>query len=175
MIAATYPRSISTLIILVGAAAFAVGLTTMFFRGPTPGARAQAVEQTDCVQPSEDGCWVALDVPVQAILNDPSVAHNWLVDIPEGMDFSVAAANLPADLQLWVYGPDGSLLHHSNKPGYLDEIVQVSNAGAGAYWIVVDSPGGEAGNDPYTLLATPATLSTEPLDPYANPQFILPY
>jgi len=177
MVSAISPRSGPMLVIFIGVAAFGVGLATMLFRGPTPGARAQAPTEIDCQQPSESGCWVPLEVPVQAVPNDPTVAHNWLVDVPEATDFSVAVANLPADLQVWVYAPDGSLLRQSNRPGYQDEIVQVANVGAGTYWIVVDSPGGDfSPRDPYTFLVTTAALTLQPADPYAIPtQFILPY
>lgn len=178
MLAATSrPRSIPILVILVGVAAFGFGVATIFFRAPTPGARAQAVAPSDCAQPSEEGCWISLEVPTQATPNEPLVAHNWLVDVPEGTDFFVAVANLPADLEVWVYGPDGSLLIQSNRPGYVDEIVPVANVGAGTYWIMVDSPSGDASNEPYTLLATTATLSVEQtFDVYGHPtQFFLPY
>jgi len=175
--AATHARSIPILVILVGVAAFGLGVATIFFRAPTPGVRAQAIAPSDCAQPNEEGCWISLEVPTQASPNDPTVAHNWLVDIPEGTDFFVAVANLPADLQVLVYGPDDSLLHQSNRPGYLDEIVHVANVGAGTYWIVIDSPAGDSSDEPYTLLATTATLTVEQsVDPYRNPnEFFLPY
>lgn len=177
MVATIRPRSVPIFIILVGLAAFAVGLTTMFFRASTPGAHAQSAVPTDCPQPNEaGGCWITLDFPVLAIYNDPSVAHTWFVDVPEAVDFSVAIANLPADLEVWVYAPDGSIIAQSNRPGYQDEIVQIINVGAGTYSIVVDSPSGQSSNDPYTVLATTAALTMEPFDPYGNPtQYILPY
>jgi hypothetical protein len=177
MVATARQRPLPILLLCVGVVAFGLGLLTMVLRAPTPGARAQAVAPSDCSQPSAEGCALFLEVPAQAVPNDPTVAHNWLVDIPEGLDFAVAAANLPADLELWVYGPDGALLRQSNLPGYKDEIVQVTNVGAGLYWIVVDSPGGDWSNDPYTMLATTRPLlSDPPLDPYGIPtQFILAY
>ena len=177
MVAAIRPHSIPILIILVGLGAFAIGLTAMLFRGTPSIARAQPAIPSDCAQPSDPGCPLTLEAPAQAVLNDPTVAHNWVVDIPEGLDFTVAVANLPADLEVWVYGPDGVLLVQSNRSGYQDEIVRVSNVGAGTYQIVVDSPAGDWGTDPYTVLATTAEmLLNPPVDPYGRPtQFILAY
>ena len=177
MVAAVRPRPLPVYLGLVGLAAFGLGLLTVFFRGPTPGVRAQGAIPVDCPQPNpEGGCWISLDIPIQALFNDPSVAHTWLVEVPEGVDFSAAAANLPADLQLAVYGPDGELIAQTNRPGYQDEILQVTNWGPGIYALVVDSPAGQWSNDPYTVLATTAQLTMEPYDPYGNPtQFILPY
>ena len=110
-----------------------------------------------------------------AVPNDPTVAHNWLVDVPEATDFYVVAANLPADLQVWVYSPEGGLLRQSNRPGYTEEIVQVSNVGAGTYWIVVDSPGGDYNpRDPYTFLATTTNLILQPARPVRAADAVFP-
>ena len=159
----------------IGIAAFGLGLLTILFRGPAPGAHAQGVILNDC-QPNPDGCWVSLEVPVQSVITDPSVAHTWLVDIPEGTDFSAAAANLPADFRLSVYGPDGGLITLVDHSGYQDEIVQVTNRGAGTYSLVVDSPSGQVSEDPYTFLATLEPLTREPFDPYGRQiQYIMPY
>jgi hypothetical protein len=177
MAATTHPRSASVLLVLVGLAAFGLGLLMMLLRTPPPGAHAQGAVPTDCPQANPDGgCWITLDLPVLAVYNDASVAHTWLVDVPEAVDFSVAVANLPADLEVSVFGPDGSLIAQSNRPGYQDEVVQIINVGPGTYSIVVDSPSGQSSNDPYTVLATTAALTMEPFDPYGNPsQYILPY
>jgi hypothetical protein len=177
MAATTSSRSMPVFMILIGVAAFGFALAMMLFRGAAPAVRAQTPVDYGCTQPNPDGCAIPLEVPVLAVPNDPTVAHNWLVDVPEATDFFVVAANLPADLQVWVYSPGGSLLRQSNRPGYTEEIVQVSNVGAGTYWIVVDSPGGDYNlRDPYTFLATTANLIMQPADPYAQPtQFFLPY
>ena len=172
---AVHARPFPVFVGFIGLAAFGLGLLTVFFRAPAPGAHAQGVILNEC-QPNPDGCWVDIEVPTQAAINDPSIAHIWLVDIPEGVDFSAAAANLPADFQLKVYGPDGDLISLVNHPGYQDEILNIVNRGAGTYSIVVDSPGGQVSEDPYTLLATTEQLSLEPFDPYGRQiQYIMPY
>ena len=176
MVAAIRPRPYPTLIVLAGIAAFGLGLLTMLLRAPTPGAHAQGAVPSDCPNLNPDGCAITFEVPALAIINDPAMVHTWLVDVPEGQDFSAAAANLPADFELSVYGPDGTLIALSNRPGYQDEILNITNVGAGTYSLVVDSPGGDWSSDAYTVLATTATLIEAPFDPYGNPsQYILAY
>ena len=163
-------------VVVIGLAAFALGLATMAVRGPGHGAHAQDLPPGYCAQPNPDGCVLFFETPAQSMLNDPTAAHTWLIDVPDATDFYVAVANLPADLEVWVYGPDNSLLAQSNRPGLQDEIVRVNGAGAGTYSIIVDSPNGDSSIDLYTVLATTSTLVLEPFDAYGVPsQYILPY
>jgi hypothetical protein len=172
---AAHARPFPIFVGFIGVAAFAVGVLTMLFRAPAAGVHAQGVILDPC-QPNPDGCWLSLEVPAQSVINDPTMTQWWMVDVPEGQDFSAAIANLPADLQLKVYGPDNELISQVNHTGYQDEILQILNRGAGIYWLAVDSPGGQVSEDPYTVLATVQVLTTEPFDPYGRQtQYILPY
>jgi hypothetical protein len=175
-------RSLPTLaIVLAGIAAFTVGLSAVFWKAPASEAQAQEI----CAQPSQTGCPMQLDIPVAAALNDPATTHNWLLNVITQNDLRIVLTNLPADYQLWVYGPGDSLLALSNNPGTQDEVVNVGFIGIGFYWIVIDSPSGESSELPYTLNATPvafadpATAVATPsgLDPYGTPvpRVILPY
>ena len=166
-------------IAFVGIAAFAVGAFTTLWRAPAPGAHAQDA----CAQPSASGCPMEIQTPVQAALNDATTTHNWLLNVTNDLNFTVALTNLYADFQLWVYGPDNSLLGLSNSPSTQDEVLTVGNIGTGTYWIVVDSPSGEASEEPYNLVATtvatPAPTGPTPstLSPYGTPLPVpfLPY
>jgi hypothetical protein len=182
MPSAPFARSIPTLAItLVGIAAFAVGLSAVLWRDPASDARAQEI----CTQPLDTGCPMQIDIPVTAALNDPTTTHNWLLNVIVQFDLRIVLTNLPADYQLWVYGPDNSLLALSNNPGTEDEVVNVGFIGVGYYWIVIDSPSGESSDAPYTLNATTVAPVSAPtavgtpagLDPYGTPipRVILPY
>ena len=175
-------RSTPMLVVaFVGIAAFAVGALATNWQAPISGAHAQE----GCLQPSASGCSIQFQTAVRAALNDATTAHNWLLNVTDGVDFTIALTTLAADLQLSVYGPDSSLLGISNNPGTQDEVLTVSSAGPGTYWIVIDSPSGEASEEPYTLVATTAGAPAAPaggptpstLSPYGTPvpQTFLPY
>ena len=168
---ASLARNTPMLVIaFVGIAAFAVGASTTLWRAPAPGAHAQEA----CAQPSESGCPMELQTPVGAALNDGTTTHNWLLNVTNDLNFTVALTNLYADFQLWVYGPDNSLLGLSNNPSTQDELLIIGNIGTGTYWIVVDSPSGEASEEPYTLVATAAPAPAPPV-PGATPSTLSPY
>ncbi|MEA2641382.1 MAG: hypothetical protein QOF51_2776 [Chloroflexota bacterium] len=167
MPAMTHARSIPTLtVILAAITIFAVGL--MVSLSSTSSMRAHA--QSDCSQPASDGCPVDLNSLVQASLTDASTTHNWLVNVQVANDFTVTLTNLPGDYEVTVYGPDPDyvLLGQSNNPGTQDEVVGVSNIGPGTYWITVDSPSGDASDDPYTLLVTSVPVVVEATPAPAN-------
>ncbi len=168
---ASLARNTPMLVIaFVGIAAFAVGVFTTQWSAPATGALAQEA----CAQPSASGCPMELQTPVGAALNDATTTHNWLLNVTNGQDFTVALTNLFADYQLWVYGPDNSLLGLSNNPSTQDEVLTVSNIGIGSYWIVVDSPSGEASEEPYTLVVTTVAAPAPPV-PGATPSTLSPY
>src|SRR4029434_7840629 len=58
LMVAAHVRPFPVFIGFVGVAAFGLGLLSVFFRTPAPGAHAQGVVLNDC-QPNPDGCWVS--------------------------------------------------------------------------------------------------------------------
>ncbi|MBM2812879.1 MAG: hypothetical protein HW416_3638, partial [Chloroflexi bacterium] len=85
------------------------------------------------------------------VLGDPEGAHLWSIDVPSVGDLRVVMSDLPADYRIYLYGPDRSLVGLSDNPGRTDEVVEVGDAAAGRYQLVVDSPRGEAAGSPYQL------------------------
>ena len=159
--ARTMPR---TAVVFVGVAAFVIGL----FAAPTGTPQPAALAQDGCLELASTGCPLEIGNPVGAALTSPTATHNWLLNVAAGLDFTVTLMAPPADYQLWVYGPDGSLRGISNNPGTQDENVQVTNTGGGTYWIVVDSPLGEWTTSPYALIATTEPAAV-PFDSYSAP------
>jgi hypothetical protein len=145
-------------VVLLGIGAFAAALVVAFGRHPA----TRVLAQDACAQPSSSGCPIELDAIAQAAITDPAATHNWLLNVPGTNDIVVALGNLGGDYQLWVYGPDNSLLGISNNPGNANEEVRATNVGTGTYWIVVDSPSGQASELPYTLFATNAAPQAAP-------------
>jgi len=167
-------------VFLAGAAAFAVGLFSVLSSTPSHDAYAQGdcttpdagcpFTQNTCTQPSESGCPIALDATVTATLSDATVSHNWLLNVTDSADFTVYLTNLPANYQLWVYGPDGSLLGLSNNDGTTDEKIVVPNKGVGTYWVTVNSQNGDVNASPYTMYSsTVAATTVIPIASYEAP------
>ena len=153
----TSARSISTpAVVLSGIAAFGIGLFAVFSGAPSP----RVLAQSDCAQPSADGCPMALDSTVSAALSDASATHKWQLNVSDSADFTVTLKNLPADYQVSVAGPDGTALGSSSNPGTQDEIVQITNVGVGTYIVTITSQSGDASDQPYTLIASNVSLTT---------------
>jgi hypothetical protein len=174
-------RSSQTLpIALLGISAFTLAL---FVNTLTRGPVVRVLAQTPCAQPSSEGCPMELDLLAEAVIAEPTAVHNWLLNVPGSNNIIVTLGSLAADYQLWVYGPDNSLLGISNNPGIASETVNATNVGPGTYWIVVDSPSGEIAEQPYALFAV--APATEPLpepapvfrtyEPTPGPRTFLPY
>ena len=152
------------LAMLLGAGAFAVGLVTAVTRGPVLPVHAQDT----CVQPSSSGCSIELSFVGQSVISQPTQVDNWLLNVNVPNEIVVSLGGLGADYQLWVYGPDNSLLGISNNPGTADEVLRVPNVGPGAYWIVVDSPAGQVSDLPYAVIGV-AAAAPEAAAPAAVP------
>ena len=152
---------------LVGIAAFAFGLVVSTSRSADDRAHAQ----DECVQPSETGCPLVANTPVQAALETPTDSHTWLFSIVGVPDFSVSLIGLPGNYSLSVFRPDGSLLAMSNTPGLQDEVVRAIGADDGTYTIIVSSPDGDSSPISYTVFANPTgpEESPVPFDTYAPP------
>src|SRR5579862_6482016 len=99
----SFPISV---LVLIGVAAFALGLlATMSTIGPH-GAHAQ--DQCDPTQPG--GCPIPLNSSATNAITYPSQSDTWTVDVEVTNDFFVTLTNLPGEYEETVYGPDGSLL-----------------------------------------------------------------
>lgn len=166
-------------ILLLGVGAFALALVAGLARSPAPRVRAQET----CVQPSAAGCPLELDTVAQAAITEPGAVHNWLLNVQVPNEILVSLGNVGGDYQLWVYGPDNSLLGISNNPGTENELLNVPNVGPGTYWIVVDSPKGETSDLPYALFAVavpPPEAAPAPAPSFSTyaapgPRGFLPY
>jgi hypothetical protein len=145
-------------VLFLGIGAFAAALFVAFTRQPAPHVLAQPT----CSQPSSDGCRIELEYVAQGSITEPTAKHNWLLNVQVNTDVVVALGNLAGDYQLWVYGPDNSLLGISNNPGNANEEVRATNVGTGTYWVVVDSPSGQVSEAPYTLFAIAAAPQEGP-------------
>ncbi len=151
MLSITRARPIpTTAVLLAGITAFAVGFLAL-----QPGVpRTNVHAQTDCTQPSEAGCPIALESTITASLTEGTATHNWLLNVNDSSDFTVNLTNLPGNYQLWVYAPNNDLLGLSTNDGTTDEKVQVTNQGVGVYWVTVNSQNGDANEAPYTLFSS---------------------
>jgi hypothetical protein len=154
---ATNTRSVPMVMAVIsGIAAFAVGVLVTFSGAPSP----RVLAQSDCTQPSGDGCPMALDSTVSAAMNDASASHKWLLNVSDSADFVVTLKNLPADYKATVASPDGTPLGEASAAGTADKSVQITNAGIGAYTVTITSQSGDASDSPYTLIASNVTLTT---------------
>lgn len=123
-----------------------LSLSVLGFGPLVTAARAQ-----DCAQPSVEGCFVESGHSVSAALTDPEAAHLWRLVLSEAGDLRVVLSGLAADYRLYVYAPDGTLTT-SDRPGLAEEVVEFAGAEPGYYEIFVDSPRGQASDNPYHLL-----------------------
>ncbi|MEA2640335.1 MAG: hypothetical protein QOF51_1729 [Chloroflexota bacterium] len=170
-------HSIPTLaVILTGIVVFALGLVASLRAAPPTRVHAQDDTGASCTQPSDQGCPIDYNTPVQAALNDSATTHNWLIAVPPGVDLNVTLTDLSGNYELLVYGPepDFPLLGQSDNPDLQDETIAATNVGTGTYWITIDSPSGDASDAPYTLLVqpvmqTPALVGTPEPVPTAGP------
>ena len=174
-------RSSQTLpVVLLGISAFAIAL---FLSTLTRDPVVRVLAQTPCAQPSAAGCPMELDLLAEGVIAEPTAVHNWLLNVPVTNNVVVTLGSLAADYQLWVYGPDNSLLGISNNPGIASETVNATNVGPGTYWIVVDSPSGATAEQPYALFAVAQAGDAVPApapvfrtyDPTPGPRTFLPY
>jgi hypothetical protein len=174
-------RSSQTLpIVLLGVSAFTLAL---FFTTLTRGPAVRVLAQTPCAQPSSAGCPMELDILAEAVISEPTAVHNWLLNVPLTNDITITLGSLAADYQLWIYGPDNSLLGISNNPGTASETINATNVGPGTYWVVVDSPSGAIAEQPYALFAVAPSVEPLPVpapvfrvyEPTPGPRTFLPY
>lgn len=114
----------------------------------------RAAPALECRQPSTDGCLIAFDSPVSAILGQVAQRHTWRLNLLERRVFTAVLSDLQADLDLRLYGPDGSLVASSLTVGMRAERATALDAEPGEYRLVVNSPSGQAGGAAYSLRAS---------------------
>jgi hypothetical protein len=90
---------------------------------------------------------------VSGLLTDPGQVDTWLVQVPALGAVSIALTNLAVDYDLHVNRRDGALIVHSQNPGTQDDVIKISEATPGEYFVYVNSPWGEVSETPYTLMA----------------------
>ena len=128
----------------------------------------------DCAQPASDGCPLPLDLAVAATIADPSHIHTWALSIPSAKHLRFALHGLPADYDLHVFGPSGSLAGESMNEGVEDDVVSLADAGAGTYLVYVNSPFGAVADAPYGLLVTGEDVAPSPTSPPPPPPLPVP-
>lgn len=106
---------------------------------------------------------VANDTFQQAARIAPGFSFDAAIDSASDVDYfrftvdsgpasiNVALTNLPANYDVFLYGPDHALLASSTQSGTQSESITAAVRTAGEHYVRVSSPGGESSAQPYRL------------------------
>lgn len=104
---------------------------------------------------TDAGCSVDANTVGLRVLSSPSDVHAWRLTVPDGASLRIVLTGLVADLDVHVFGPDGSFVAESTNEGLDDDVVALDGAAPGQYVLYVNSPRGEISDQPYGLAVLP--------------------